>query len=129
MFLNSHNPKLKHLWSRKLLPPWARPFIAKCHITLIAYHLELPDSLQTINPVFHISNLIRYRTDDGCQPPPPLTELEGELKYEVKEILDESIREIGRHNRIEYLIHWRGYDHVHDSWEPIPNLQHCQESI
>ena len=56
-------------------------------------------------------------------------DLEGELEYEVQRILDKRIRKTGKRSCIEYLIHWRGYDHAHDSWEPVQNFQHCHESI
>ena len=85
--------------------------------------------MRTVHPVFHVSRLAEYRTDDRCQPPPPPIELEGELEYEVEKILDKRTRKIGRRNRLEYLIQWRGYDHAHDSWELVSNLLHCRESI
>ena len=85
--------------------------------------------MRTVHPVFHVSRLVEYRTDGRCQPPPPPIELEGELEYEVEKILDKRTYKIGRRNRLGYLIQWRGYDHVHDSWEPVSNLQHCRKSI
>ena len=85
--------------------------------------------MRTVHPVFHVSRLAEYRTDGRCQPPPPPIELEGELEYEVEKILDKRTRKVGRRNRLEYLIQWRGYDHAHDSWEPVSNLLHCRESI
>ena len=129
MLLNLRNLKLKHPGSRKLLPRWVGPFIVERHIGPVAYRLELPNSMHTVHLVFHVSKLAKYRTDGRCQPLPPPIKLEGELEYEVKKILDKRTRKVGRHSRIEYLIHWRSYDHAHDSWEPVRNLQHCQESI
>ena len=129
VLLNSHNLKLKHPGSRKLLPRWVGPFTVERRIGPVAYRLALPDSMRTVHPVFHISRLAKYRTDGRCQPPPPLIELEGELEYEVEKILEKRTRKFGRRNRLEYLIQWRGYDHAHDSWEPVNNLLHCRESI
>ena len=129
VLLNSRNLKLKHPGSRKLLPRWVGPFTVERHIKPVAYRLALPDSMRIVHPVFHVSRLAGYRTDGRCQPPPPPIELEGELKYEVEKILDKRTRKTGRCNRMEYLIQWRGYDHAHDSWEPVSNLLHCRESI
>lgn len=133
MLLNSRNPKLKHPGSKKLLPHWVGLFIVEHCIGPIAYSLELLHSIYTVHlyntPVFHMPKLMRYRTDGQCQPPLPLIELEGELKYEVEKILNKRIWKVGRRSRIEYLIHWHGYDHAHDSQKPIRNLKHCQESI
>ena len=127
VLLNSCNLKLKHPGSRKLLPRWVGPFIVERHIGPLAYRLALPNVMRTVHPVFHVSRLAEYRTDGRCQPPP--IELEGELENEVEKIIDKRIRKIGRRNRLEYLIQWRGYDHAHDSWESASNLQHCHESI
>ena len=85
--------------------------------------------MRTVHPVFHVSRLIEYRTDGQCQLPPPPIKLEGELKYKVEKILDKQTHNIGRRNRLEHLIQWRGYDQAHDSWEPVSNLLHCRESI
>ena len=104
VLLNSHNLKVKHPGSRKLLPRWVGPFTVECGIGPVAYRLALPDSMHTVHPVFHVSRLVEYRTDDRCQPPPPPIELEGELEYEVKKILYKKTRKIGRRTRLEYLI-------------------------
>ena len=127
--MNSRNLKLRYPGSRKLLPRWVGSFTVKRHIGPVAYRLALPDSMRTVHPVFHVSRLAEYRTDGPCQPPPPPIELEGELKYEVEKILDKRTRKIDRRNCLEYLIQWHGYNHAHDSWEPVSNLLHCRESI
>ena len=86
--------------------------------------------MHTIHLVFHMSELMsKYHSDGQYQPPLPLIELKGELEYEVEKIFNKRTRKIRRRDHIEYLIHWCGYDHEHDSWEPIRNLQHWQESI
>ena len=118
VLLNSSNLKLKHPGSRKLLPRWVGPFSVERRIGPVAYRLALPDSMHTVHPVFHVSRLVRYRTDGQYQPPPPPIELEGELEYEVEKILNKRTRKLGRRRCIEYLIHWRGYDHVHEMRDP-----------
>ena len=128
VLLSSRHLGLKHPGSRKLLPQWVGPFQITKRIGQVAYRLALPDSMSRIHPVFHVSRLAPYRTDGRYQPPP--VELDGEMEYEVERILDKRVRRTGnRRPRTEYLIHWRGYDHAHDSWEPIGNLQHCHDSI
>ena len=129
VLLNSRNLRLKHPGSKKLLPRWVGPFSVERRIGLVAYRLALPNSMHTVHPVFHVSRLAKYRTDGRYQPPPPPIKLEGELKYEVEKILDKRTCKVDSRRRIEYLIHWRSYDHAHDRWEPARNLQHCQESI
>lgn len=34
-----------------------------------------------------------------------------------------------RQGKIEYLIRWKGFGQGEDSWEPVKNLQGCQELI
>ena len=85
--------------------------------------------MHMVHLVFHISRLAKYRMDGWCQLPLLPIELEGEVEYGVEKILNKRTCKIGRHRCIEYLIHWRGYDHAHDSWEPVSNLQNYQESI
>ena len=29
----------------------------------------------------------------------------------------------------KYLIKWKGYDHLHNSWEPEKNLVHCKDIL
>lgn len=105
MLLNSLNLKLKHLGSRRLLPHWVGPFTIEHRIGPVAYHLKLPDSMHTIHPVFYVSKLVKYRMDGGYQPTPPPIEMEGDLKYEVKKILDKRAQKVVACSHIEYLIH------------------------
>ena len=88
VLLNSHNLKLKHLGSIKLLPHWVGPFPVECRIGLVVYPLELPDSMHIVHPVFHVSELAKYHTDGRCQPAPPPIELKSKLEHEAESILD-----------------------------------------
>jgi len=52
------------------------------------------------------------------------SESEGEL-FEVESILGKRTR----HGKVEYLIRWKGFGPSEDSWEPVKNLQGCQQLI
>jgi len=45
-------------------------------------------------------------------------------EYDVNEILDKRVRD----GNVQYLIKWKGFSSLHNSWEPIENL-HCDELI
>ena len=65
------------------------------------------------------------------------TDLEGDIEpdsevvdgfeeFEVEAILDS--REETNHKR-SYLIKWKGYSEIHNSWEPEENLTNCEEIL
>jgi hypothetical protein len=47
--------------------------------------------------------------------------INGVEEFEVESILDSRIRQ--RH--LEYLVHWKGYSHEDDTWEPEVNVENC----
>jgi hypothetical protein len=96
------------------------------------YRLELPPSLSRLHPVFHVDKLSPWKGNDvnGILPPPPEpVELEGELEYEVQEIVDSRWTRRGRGRRLEYLVNWKGYGSKDDTWEPEENLEHAPEKV
>jgi len=96
------------------------PFAISKQMNLVAYWLHLPESMK-IHPVFHVSLLELYETMDiqgRRQIPPPPIEVDNNDEFEVEEILDSR----RRRNKLEYLIHWRGYDISERTWEPSRNL-------
>ncbi|KAG8442440.1 hypothetical protein GDO86_011284 [Hymenochirus boettgeri] len=46
--------------------------------------------------------------------------------YEVERIVDKRKNKKGK---IEYLVHWKGYDSEDDTWEPEQHLVNCEEYI
>jgi hypothetical protein len=73
-----------------------------------------------IHPVFHVSLLEPYKestTPGRLPPPPPLIEINGEEEFEVSKIIDSSINR----KRLEYLVHWQGYEISERTWEPAAN--------
>ena len=120
--------------SVKLQPKYLGPYEITKTISPVAYQLNLPDDLR-IHPVFHVSLLKRYTPNDSetfpgrnIPPPPPIT-VNDQLEYEVERLLDKRTRKFGRHQRIEYLVKWKGYPEYDATWEPIANLENAQDII
>jgi len=77
-------------------------------------------------PVFHVSLLEpAYEnefTERNIPTPKPII-LNGEKEYEVEYLDSKKF-----HNKIKYLIHWKGYDDSENSWELFENL-HCNKLL
>jgi Chromo (CHRromatin Organisation MOdifier) domain len=57
---------------------------------------------------------------------PPLDVIEEEEEYEVEQVLDS--RHFGRKKQLQYLLKWKGYFEVHNSWEPA-NQVHVSKLV
>ena len=78
--------------------------------------LDLPKSMR-IHPVFHISLL--EPAPKNAQPGPVEIEEETQIpRYEVDKIMSDKLIQGQRH----YLVHWKGYQHSEDTWEPEKHL-------
>src|ERR1700738_3267646 len=88
----------------------------------LVYKLELPERIRQIHPVFHVSLLEPYhenRWEGRVQPSPPPDEIEGELEYEVREVLNSRIVR----GKLRYLVDWVGYGPEERTWESVENAQ------
>ena len=71
--------------TKKLVPLWVRSYKVLEIINSNMYKLALPTSLHLLHPVFNISVLKPYC--GTIIPPPNPIQVDGDLKYEVAEIL------------------------------------------
>ena len=64
------------------------------------------------------------------QSPPPAVDVQGELEYEITEVLDSKI---DKHHscKLLYLVHWLGYKNTHEeySWLPAMELEHAKDLV
>lgn len=113
--------------SRKLSARRLGPFKVKEAISTHAYRLELPPTMK-VHDVCHISLLTPHRADTipGRQfdEPPPVV-VDGEEEYIAQEIKNSRYYR----NRLQYLVHWEGYDDGEETWEPVSHLDNAHELI
>src|ERR671932_1712412 len=120
VLLNARNVKTKRE-SKKLDNLYRGPCKIIKTIGTNAYKLELPPQLQgKMHDVFHVFLLEPYIENSiperETPPPPPVGD---DLDfYEVEEILDSRTR----HRKVEYLVHWKGYNPDDRTWETFDNL-------
>lgn len=103
------------------------PFVVQKQINPVAYRLELPAAMK-VHPVFHVSLLEPYRESSfpgRVQNPPPSIEIENHEEYEVEKVLDSR----RRWGKLEYLVHWYGYDINERTWEPAENLANAPQKV
>ena len=64
------------------------------------------------------------------QSPPPPVEVQGELEYEISEVLDSKIDHC-RSCKLLYLVRWLGYENNDEefSWLPTVELEHAKDLI
>src|SRR6266496_5560260 len=88
---------------------------------------------RSVHPVFHVSMLephtvssIPNRTD----PPPAPVEVDGDLEYEIAEVLDTKIDK-RRRCKLLYLVKWLGYEGTDEetSWLPADELTHAPDLV
>src|ERR1700678_550080 len=119
--------------SKKLSEKFLGPFDILAQTGSHSYTLRLPNTIRGVHPVFHVSmlepampNEIPNRT---LSPPPPV-EVQGELEYEIAEVLDSKI-DRQRSCKLLYYVRWLGYEGTDEeySWLPASELDHASGLI
>ena len=80
--------------SHKLFEKYLGPFEILAKAGTHSYTLRLPDTICSVHPVFHVSMLEPATPNEipnRVQSPPPPVEVQGELEYEISEVLDSKI--------------------------------------
>jgi RNase H-like domain found in reverse transcriptase/Reverse transcriptase (RNA-dependent DNA polymerase)/Integrase zinc binding domain/Chromo (CHRromatin Organisation MOdifier) domain/Retroviral aspartyl protease len=92
------------------------PYKIKKKLGPVTFELDVPEGMR-IHPLFHISLL--EPAPRNARPGP--TEIDEETQtpyYEVDKIIGYRLVS----NKPHYLIHWKGYQHSEDTWEPEEHL-------
>jgi Chromo (CHRromatin Organisation MOdifier) domain len=104
------------------------PFPITKEISPVVFQLTLPPQWH-IHNMFHASLLTPYKAmedhgDNFVQP--PLELIDGQEEYEVEQIMNS--RRIGHAQKLQYLLHWKGYSCVHNSWQDATEV-HAPELL
>jgi transposase InsO family protein len=120
----------------KFKPRWIGPFKVISMIGQNACKLLLPHTLK-IHPVIHVRYLKLHKTSTRFpnRENPLLFEdvpfdiHDGNVEYEVEQILAKRVVPRGKGFRTEYLIKWKRMPSHENSWEPLSHLTHCSEIL
>ena len=116
VWLSMDNLHMLNRASRKLTEKWIGPYEISS-VMPNAVELKLSKTLQ-IHPVVNISRVKPYLGPLPGQPisrPGPIHVTEDHNKeYKVDTIIDSRIYK----GKLQYLVHWKGYDESKRTWEP-----------
>ena len=120
--------------SKKLMEKYLGPLEVIAQVGIHSFALQLPNSMQAVHPVFHISMLEPTHGNvipEHTQLPLPLVKIDGKPEYEISEILDSKINKCRKHCNIIYLVRWTSYEGTDEetSWILANELGHASEII
>ena len=115
---------------KKLAEKRYGPFTILKAIGPSSYLLDIPKTWTGVHPVFNEVLLTPFTepgpTQTKVKPPPAVHgDNQEQERYEVESILDS--RKI--RGKLKYLVHWKGYGHEENTWEPISNLKDAKEAL
>jgi len=117
----------------KLIAKRIGPFVINRVLGKLNYQLELPNTLKGIHNRFHVQQLTRFHSSDSfptrpniiTRPPAVVLPNKKDDVYEVETVL----KHRGTGNRLQYLIHWKGYPEYESTWEPENAFIHHRDKI
>ena len=119
--------------SKKLSERYLGPFKVTSKPSAHSYQIKFPQHLRAIHPVFHISQLKLTNSSKipNCtNPPPPPIVVNGNLEYEILQVLDSKLNHC-RKLPLLYYVCWAGYEGTSDKylWLSTTELDHVGELI
>ena len=127
VWLSTDNLRMLNRASKKLTERWIGPYEISS-VMPNAVELKLPKTLR-IHPVVNILRVKPYLSPLPGQPvshPEPIHVTENrDEEYKVAAIIDSCISK----GKLQYLVHWKGYDESKRTWEPVSNLKNSSEIV
>nr|GEV90925.1 putative reverse transcriptase domain-containing protein [Tanacetum cinerariifolium] len=108
----------------KLSPRYIGPFKILARVGLVAYTLELPEELEGIHIMFHVSNLMKCLAEGDVVIPVDEIQLDDKLRMieEPVEVVDREVKRL-RKSRIPIVkVRWNSQRGLEYTWE-------CEEQI
>jgi hypothetical protein len=121
VWLSSKNIKTQRP-AKKLDHKRLGPFKITAKIGSRSFKLALPHTMR-IHPVFHVNLLEPFKKDKIQDRHPkelPPIVVNNHHEFEVEKIIDSRIHR----NQLQYLVHWKEYNVMDRTWEPLKNLSH-----
>jgi hypothetical protein len=109
----------------KLAPRYIGPYYVQKKIGAVAYHLELPEGMADIHPVFHVSQLRRYlRVPEKEHVSEEEIDLQTDLQYqEVPVNILDTVTKRTRNSEVRICrVQWSGHGVEVATWE-------CEEAL
>jgi Chromo (CHRromatin Organisation MOdifier) domain len=128
VWIEGTNIKTAHP-TTKLCAKHFGPFKIMEVISPVTYRIQLPAQWKIHNS-FHTTLLHPHKATElygetFTEPPPDL--IAGQEEWEVENVL--ASRRQGCWKKLQYLIRWKGFSKVHNSWEPPENLENAHKAI
>ena len=119
---------------RKLTKRNLEPFTIITQSGTHSITLQLLDSMKSVHPVFHVSQLesTTLNTIPNCvQTLPPPVDINSKTEYTIKEILNSKIDCQCWNCKLLYLIHWSGYEGTDEetSWLLADKLGYASKLV
>ena len=119
--------------SAKLSEKSLGPYRVIAKVSPQSYTLDLPRQFRNVHPVYHVSMLelhVPSSIPGRVSTPPPPVEVEGELEYEIEEIVDSRL-DRRRKCPLLYNVKWAGYEGTAQQydWIPANELVNASEAI
>ena len=104
---------------KKLFEKYLGPYKIISQPGTLLFTLQLPESMCSIHPVFHVS-ILKPTTSNTfskrIQPAPTPVIIDGEPKYEISQIVDSKI-DCRQACKLLYKVIWLGYENTRDKSE------------
>ena len=136
VWLSTVNLRSRLHGTPKLMPRFVGPFKITKVINDTTYMLDIGETRKKVHNVFHSSLLKRCKGKPPKTPLPIILSDDADSKgayqrYEVEVILDHKVDHrrrtkadgsytARRDDGVKYLVKWKGFDAIHNTWEPAP---------